>query len=92
MDHYSIPEWNETLVRKIRMMGTESNAYMYARNSHEFEVIEGWSPEGSVVVEKLQSSTIEMFDNAPGSGFCVRLMSLDGRYLGQWRCSQPKQQ
>lgn len=69
MDHYSIPEWNETLVRKIRMMGTESNAYLYAGNSHEFDVIEGWSPDGSVSGrEPAIESTIALFDNAPDSG------------------------
>ncbi len=45
MDHYSIPEWNQTLIRKIRAAGGTGNAYKYPGNSHELKVVEGWSPE-----------------------------------------------
>ena len=66
MDHYSIPEWNETLVRKIRMAGTASNAYMYEGNSHEFGTVDGWSPAGSVPGRATAiARTIALFDSTP---------------------------
>ena len=63
MDHYSIPEWNEGIMRKLRMMGGSGNTYLYAGNSHEFRVIDGWSPAGSVAGRDMAiERTIALFD------------------------------
>jgi hypothetical protein len=66
MDHYSIPEWNESVMRIMRSMGGTGNAYMYEGNSHEFEVIGGWSPPGSVAGREIAiDRTIALFDSIP---------------------------
>ncbi len=66
MDHYSIPEWNETLIRKIRAAGGTGNAYMYNGNTHEYRTYDGWSPPGSVPGRKTAiERTIALFDNTP---------------------------
>ncbi|WP_420641524.1 alpha/beta hydrolase family protein [Candidatus Leptofilum sp.] len=63
MDHYSIPEWNEGIMRKLRMMGGSGNTYLYAGNSHEFRVIDGWSPAGSIPGRDMAiERTIALFD------------------------------
>ena len=66
MDHYSIPEWNEMVVRKVRSMGASANAYMYAGNTHEFGTYDGWSPPGSVPGrETAIGRTIDLFNSTP---------------------------
>lgn len=64
MDHYSIPEWNETMARKIRMVGGVSTTHMYVGNSHEFKVVEDWSPEGAEAGRMMAiESSIALFDS-----------------------------
>lgn len=64
MDHYSIPEWNESVIRKVRATGGTGNAYLYAGNSHEFRTIEDWSPTDAVAGrESAINRTIELFNN-----------------------------
>ena len=66
MDHYSIPEWNEGIMRMLRSMGGTGNAYMYEGNSHEFRVIDGWSPPGSAAGRQTAiDRTIALFDSTP---------------------------
>lgn len=66
MDHYSIPEWNEGVVRKIRALGGSANAYLYAGNSHEFETAEDWSPADAVAGrESALERTIALFNSTP---------------------------
>lgn len=65
MDHYSIPEWNETVIRKIRATGGTGSAYLYEGNSHEFKIDEGWSPQGAVPGrETAIERTMELFNEA----------------------------
>lgn len=64
MDHYSIPEWNEMVIRKIRATSGTGNAYLYAGNSHEFRVIENWSPaDAEAGRETAIQRTIDLFNN-----------------------------
>lgn len=46
-DHFSIPAWNEAIIRSVRAMGGTGNAYLYRGNSHELTVVPGWSPDGT---------------------------------------------
>lgn len=66
MDHYSIPQWNEGVIRKLRATGGSGAAYRYAGNSHEFTTTEGWSPGGATPGRNTAiERTIELFDAAP---------------------------
>ncbi len=64
MDHYSIPRWNEAVISGMEAEGGLATGHLYRGNSHEFQVIDGWSPEGSVAGrETAIHATIELFDN-----------------------------
>ena len=83
MDHYSIPEWNETVIRKIRITNGTGNAYMYEGNSHEFDVIGGWSPPGSVAGRQTAiDRTIDLFDNTtlPSAPLWEQFLSFHKKY------------
>lgn len=63
MDHYSIPEWNEGVIRTLRATGGSGNAYLYPGNSHEFQVTDGWSPSDSAAGRDIAlQRTIDLFD------------------------------
>lgn len=47
-DHFSIPAWNESIIRAFRAVGGIGNAYLYRGNSHELRVVTGWSPAGTI--------------------------------------------
>ena len=62
MDYYSIPSWNESLVRMVRATGGTARAYLYPGNTHELQV-DGNAPAGSVAGRPTAiERTIQLFN------------------------------
>jgi dienelactone hydrolase len=65
MDHYSIPEWNASLVKSVRSVNGTAKAYLYKGNTHELTVDPN-APAGSVAGRPTAiQETINRFNTTP---------------------------